>query len=220
MQKPKIQIFPSILSADFGHLSQEAARLEKVGADGIHIDIMDGHFVPNLTLGPKAVSAIRRSTKLFLDVHLMIYNPFDYVEAFIGAGADRLTFHFEATEDVEDTLEFIHKCGKQAGLSFRPETSFSMIPKYVGQCELILLMTVNPGFGGQAFMPEVLEKIKLTREAIERQKASCLIQVDGGITPETGRLCVEAGAHILVSGNYLYQQSDLRKGMETLRGCA
>ncbi|MBI3508627.1 MAG: ribulose-phosphate 3-epimerase [Chlamydiia bacterium] len=217
MQKPKIQVFPSILSADFGRLSEEAHRLELAGADGIHIDIMDGHFVPNLTLGPKAVAAIRKSTHLFLDIHLMIYNPFDYVEAFVREGADRITFHFEATEDVEDTLEFIHKCGKQAGLAFRPETSFSMVPKFISSCDLLLLMTVNPGFGGQAFMPDVLEKIRLAQEAIRRQKSGCVIQVDGGINPDTGKQCVEAGATVLVSGNYLYHQKDLKQGIASLR---
>ena len=219
MQKPKIQIFPSILSADFGRLAEEAGKLEKEGADGIHIDIMDGHFVPNLTLGPKAVAAIRKSTRLFLDVHLMIYNPYDFIEAFVGAGADLITFHFEASEDVEDTIEFIRKCNKKAGLSFRPETSFSMIPKYISDIDLILLMTVSPGFGGQKFMPEVLEKVKLTREAVKRQKAECLIQVDGGIVPETAKECVQAGAAVLVSGNYLYHQPDMKKGIESLRNC-
>lgn len=121
-------------------------------ADLLHLDIMDGHFVPNLTFGPKAVAAIDRATPLFLDVHLMIYNPFDYVERFVEAGADRITFHFEATEDVAETLEYIRRCNVQAGLAFSPDTSFSMIPKYLNQCDLILIMTVNPGFGGQKFM--------------------------------------------------------------------
>lgn len=188
-----IQVCPSILSADFGKLAEEARHLEKMGADAIHVDIMDGHFVPNLTMGPKALLAIRKATSLFLDVHIMIYNPFDFVETLVQSGADRITFHFEATEDVEDTLSFIRKCGKKAGLAFRPETSFSMIPKYLNQCDLILLMTVSPGFGGQKFMPEVLEKIRLTREycdsngirqgGIVEPKVSLPpfdIQVDGG----------------------------------------
>jgi ribulose-phosphate 3-epimerase len=235
MENFKIEVSPSILSGDFGRLSEEAKRIEQAGADAIHIDIMDGHFVPNLTLGPKAVGAINRSTSVFLDVHLMIYNPFDYIEMFIQEGADRLTFHFEATEDVEDTLSFIRKCGKKAGLAFRPETSFSMIPKYLYQCDMVLLMTVSPGFGGQHFMPEVIEKIRLTREYCDRNGIReggvvvkeglpkslppFAIQVDGGINAQTGKQCVEAGANILVSGNYLYHQPSLSDGIKSLRNC-
>src|SRR3990167_7678166 len=128
MQKSNIEVYPSILSGDFGRLAEEAKRIEKAGADAIHVDIMDGQFVPNLTFGPKALEAINRATDLFLDVHMMIYNPYDYIEAFAKAGANRITFHFEATEDVEETIEFIKRCGIQAGVAFRPETSFSMIP--------------------------------------------------------------------------------------------
>jgi ribulose-phosphate 3-epimerase len=174
---------------------------------------MDGHFVPNLTLGPNAVSAINKSTNLFLDVHLMIYNPFDYIEAFVAAGADRITFHFEATEDVEDTLNFIRKCGKQAGLAFRPETSFSMVPKYLDKCDLLLLMTVSPGFGGQKFMPEILEKVEMARKLTDKLD----IQVDGGINNETGPQCIKAGANVLVSGNYLFHQKDMAKAIGDLR---
>jgi ribulose-phosphate 3-epimerase len=230
MKKFPIQICPSILSGDFGCLAAEAKRLEAAKADAIHIDIMDGHFVPNLTLGPKAVAAIRKATKLFLDVHIMIYNPYDYIEALVAAGADRITFHFEATEDVDDTLQFIRRCGKKAGLAFRPETSFSMIPKYLELCDMVLLMTVSPGFGGQKFMPEVVDKIRMTREYCEKHgicqggilnkgltMAPFDIQVDGGINEETAKICVEAGANVLVSGNFLFQQPDMKKAIESLR---
>ncbi len=234
MDHSYIKVYPSILSGDFGRLAEEAKRIEQAGADGIHIDIMDGHFVPNLTLGPKAVAAIKRSTSLFLDVHVMIYNPYDYVEAFAQAGADRITFHFEATEDVEETLRFIRKCNIEAGLAFRPETSFSMIPKYLDKCDLILIMTVSPGFGGQSFMPEMLEKVKMTREYCDRYRIRqggivakeslpadsfppFNIQVDGGINRETAKACVQMGANVLVSGDYLFKQPDFGKGIQLLR---
>jgi ribulose-phosphate 3-epimerase len=222
------------LSGDFGQLANEAKRIEKAGADAIHIDIMDGHFVPNLTLGPKAVEAINRATHLFLDVHLMMYNPYDYVEALVRAGADRITFHFEATEDIEETIGFIKRCGIQVGLAFRPETSFEMIPKYLTQCDLILLMTVSPGFGGQKFMPEVLEKVHMVRDYCDRfgirqsgisaksgidpkTLAPFNIQVDGGINQETALQCIKAGANVLVSGDYLFRHEDMAQGIRTLR---
>lgn len=232
MQKSKIEIYPSILSGDFGSLAEEAKKIEKSGADAIHVDIMDGHFVPNLTFGPKALEAINRATDLFLDVHMMIYNPYDYIEAFAKAGANRITFHFEATEDVEETIEFIRRCGVQAGVAFRPETSFAMIPKYIEQCDLVLLMTVNPGFGGQKFLPDVIEKVRLTREYCERNgireggvRANSgvnmnpfRIQVDGGINEKTSKDCIEAGANVLVSGDYLFKEvKEMSKGIQALK---
>lgn len=235
MKQNKIFIAPSILSGDFAHLADESRRIEDSGADSLHIDVMDGHFVPNLTFGPQIVAAINRSTSMFLDVHLMMYNPFSYIERFVEAGADRLTIHFEATEEVEETLRYIRKCGVQAGLAFCPETSMSMIPKYLDKCDQILLMTVHPGFGGQAFMSEVLEKIAFTRSVCDQlniraggvtssKEASgnrtllpFNIQVDGGINNETGAECVKAGANVLVAGSFLFKQPNLKLAVETLR---
>ncbi len=234
MKNWPIQIEPSILSGDFGRLAEEAKRIEAAGADAIHIDIMDGHFVPNLTLGPRAVAGINKATNLFLDVHVMIYNPFDYIERLVESGADRITFHFEATEAVEDTLNYIRKCGVQAGLAFCPDTSESFIPKYLDKCDLILIMTVNPGFGGQAFMPEMLEKVAFTRDLCNtlsvRQKGVSAktpeevlslppfdIQVDGGITDVTAKQCVEAGANVLVSGNYLFNTPNMKDAIGALK---
>lgn len=233
-QKPEIKVAPSILSGDFGRLAEEAKRVTDAGANSIHIDIMDGNFVPNLTMGPQAVAAINRATPIFLDVHLMIYHPFDYVERFVEAGADNITFHFEATEDVEETLEYIRKCNIKAGLAFCPETSMSMIPKYLDKCDLILLMTVHPGFGGQEFISDVLEKIRFTRDCLnqldirqggitpkkgseEMKLPPFDIEVDGGINHETAKLCIEAGANVLVSGTYLFKSPDMRKAIDGLR---
>lgn len=217
-KKQHIQVFPSILSGDFGRIADEAKRAEDAGADGLHLDIMDGHFVPNLTFGPKVVAAINRATSLFLDVHLMMYNPYEYIERFVEAGADSVTFHFEATEDVHDTLEYIRKCGVKNGLAFRPETSQEMVQKFLTHVDLILLMSVNPGFGGQEFMSKVLKKIEYTKALAEEVGAHFDIQVDGGINAETGARCVKAGATILVAGHYLYQTPNLKQGIDRLRG--
>lgn len=224
-----VKIYPSVVSCDLAHLADEVHRLEQSGVDGLHVDIMDGHFVPNLTFGPAVVASINRSTSLFLDVHLMMYNCFDYIERFVEAGADSLTIHFEATEDVEDTLEFIHRCGVRAGLSFSPETSMELIPKFIPHCDYILLMTVHPGFSGQKFIPEVLEKVRYTRymsnlylTTNEETKKSGIfdIQVDGGIDLETAKQAAHSGANVFVSASYILQASDTKKAVHDLREIA
>tara|TARA_B100000989_G_C19472274_1_gene441273 strand:- start:142 stop:843 length:702 start_codon:yes stop_codon:yes gene_type:complete len=230
--KRNIHIGPSLFSADFGYLAEEAKRIEQAGADSIHVDIMDGHFVKNLALTPKCLAAVNRATDIYLDVHIMVYNPMEYVERLVENGADCITFHFEATEDVEDLLNYIRKCNVDAGLAFCPETSENIIPKYLDKCDKILLMTVNPGFGGQEFIRDVLKKIEFTRSLCERlgvnkngrsslNKANCLpfdIQVDGGIDNITAELAIKAGANQLVSGEYLFKGDDFSKKLKELRG--
>ena len=235
IDKRFVKIYPSIFSADFGRLADEAKRIEDSGADAIHFDIMDGHFVPNLSLSPKSLAAVNKATSLFIDVHIMVYNPFDYIERLVEAGADAITFHFEATENVEEVLAYIRKCKVKAGLAFCPETSESMIPKYLSKCDQILLMTVNPGFGGQAFIPKVLEKIQFTRDLCNqleiRRGGKMLthqsssedkklppfdIQVDGGINDKTAQECLNAGANLLVAGNYLFH-GDMKEKIKKLR---
>lgn len=228
----KIYIEPSIFAADFGHLADEVKRVEEAGADAIHFDIMDHHFVPNLSLSPKGLAAINRATDLYLDVHIMVYQPFEYIEQLIENGADCITFHIEATEDVEDTLAYIRKCGIHAGLAFCPETSESLIPKYLDKCDKLLLMTVHPGFGGQKFMPEILPKIEFVRGLCDKmnvrkggktpEEGETLppfdIQVDGGIDDKTAPLCIKAGANHLVAGTYLFEGEGMKEKIEALRG--
>lgn len=214
-EKVNIFVAPSIFAGDFSILGKEARRIEESGADAIHIDIMDGHFVPNLTLGPKAVAAINKSTDLFLDVHMMTYNSFELIESFVKAGADRISIHFESTEDIEEILHYIRRCDVEVGLAFSPETSYEFIPKFLPMCDYVLIMTVYPGFCGQKFLSETVNKISYVRnycntfkmERLNRKTGKTepfLIGVDGGIDNETAQTCVKAGATFLVSGSYLF----------------
>ena len=213
----KIKISPSIFAADFAKLGEEARRLG--AADAIHVDIMDGHFVPNLSLSPTALAAINRSTDKFLDVHIMVYNPFNYIEDLVKRGADQITFHLEATEDVEETIDYIKKCNVKVGLALCPETSDSLIIKYLDKIDTLLLMTVHPGFGGQKFLPEMLEKIAFAKKLKDQMELKFEIQVDGGIDDTTAPLCIEAGADNLVAGTYLFAgEGDITEKINRLRG--
>lgn len=231
MTDQKTKVAASILAGDFARLGEEAKRIEDSGADAIHLDIMDGHFVPNLTMGPRMVAAINRSTDLFLDVHLMMYNPFAYIQQFVEAGADLITFHLEATEDVEDTLNYIRKCGVLAGLALNPETSISLALKYFYISDVVLLMSVHPGFAGQEFIPQVVEKIAIAKDFcikndiglgdnIEKKDLSrtpFTIQVDGGINKKTAQQCIKAGANFIVSGSYLFNMANMAEGVSELK---
>ncbi|NGX56887.1 MAG: Ribulose-phosphate 3-epimerase [Candidatus Anoxychlamydiales bacterium] len=213
----KIKVAPSLLAADFSNLEKELKKIEKSKADALHLDIMDGHFVPNFSMGPKIVGTVNKLSDIFLDVHLMIYNPYDYVEKFIEQGADMITFHVEATEDIEDTLNYIKKCSKKVGLALNPKTSFSLVERYLELIDVLLIMSVNPGFGGQKFIESTLKKIDLAKKIKDENKLKYEIQVDGGIDDIIGKKCVQKGADFLVAGTYLFSQSDMQKGVEKLK---
>ena len=209
----RILVAPSILAADFGRLAEETQRMEQAGADWIHLDVMDGHFVPNLTIGPQAVQALRPVTKLPLDVHLMIENPDRYVPIFVEAGADRVTVHAEAVSDLAKVVRRVRKLGVKVGVALRPQTGFEVLKPCLEEIDLALLMTVNPGFGGQVFLPEVLPKIEALRKIYGRY-----IQVDGGINRETAARTRSAGADVLVAGTYLFRAADPKQAIFALKG--
>jgi ribulose-phosphate 3-epimerase len=213
-----VKIAPSILSADFAKLGAEVLDVEQGGADLIHVDVMDGHFVPNITIGPLIVEAIRPVTKLPLDVHLMIEDPDQYIEAFAKAGADYITVHVEATRHLHRTLHLIKSLGVKAGVVLNPATPVETIQHIIADIDMVLLMSVNPGFGGQKFIPEVLPKIKKVKELAAEKGAAIEIEIDGGVNPETAKLCIEAGATVLVAGSAVYNQEDRKKAIELIRG--
>ena len=213
----KVLVAPSLLSADFMRLSDELQAIEAAGADLLHLDIMDGHFVPNITFGPGLVKAIRKATKLPLDVHLMIDNPELYIPRFIDAGADFLTVHYEASTHLHRNIYAIKNLNVKAGISLNPHSPISFLEEVLGDADLVLLMSVNPGFGGQTFIDRTVDKIRAARKLIDDKKYACRIEVDGGINAETGRRCAEAGVDILVAGNYIFYSSDYRAAIESLR---
>lgn len=210
-------VAPSILSADFAKLGAEVQDVEKKGADWIHIDVMDGHFVPNITLGPAIVAAIRPLTKLPLDVHLMIENPDQYIADFAKAGADYITVHVEATKHLHRTIQNIKSHGVKAGVVLNPATPVSSVQHVIQDIDLILFMTVNPGFGGQKFILNVLPKIEEASRMIHSNHLNVLIEVDGGVNEETAKLCKHAGAHVLVAGNAVYNAPDRAEAIRKIR---
>lgn len=212
-----VKIAPSILSADFSRLGAEVAEVEQGGADWIHIDVMDGHFVPNITIGPLIVEAVRPCTTLPLDVHLMIENPDRYIPAFVESGADWITVHQEACPHLHRTVHLIKERGVKAGVVLNPATPVSHLESILPDLDMVLLMSVNPGFGGQAFIPGVLEKIRQVREMAERACPELEIQVDGGINPETAALTAAQGASVLVAGSAIFGKEDRRQAMEQIR---
>ncbi len=215
----KIQISPSILSADFSQLGNEIKRLEEGGADMIHVDVMDGHFVPNLTIGPPVIENLRKHTKLFFDVHLMISPVHKYIKNYADAGADIITIHPEATENLENSINHIKELNKKVGVSLNPDTKISIISELLEKIDLVLIMSVFPGFGGQKFMPEVVEKIKNLKKIQKEKKLSFDIEVDGGINFSNSKIVIEAGANILVSGTTIFKENNgnIKKNIDCLK---
>ena len=215
----KIQISPSILSADFSQLANEIKRLEDGGADMIHVDVMDGHFVPNLTIGPPVIKSLKKHSSILFDVHLMISPVHKYIKAYADAGADIITIHPEATDDINSSISLIKELNKKVGVSLNPETKVDIIIEHLDKIDLVLIMSVNPGFGGQKFMPEVLSKVEELKNLRTTKDLDFDIEIDGGINFENSKMAIRAGANILVSGTTIFKSNngDIKKNIELLK---
>lgn len=212
-----VKISPSVLACDFTKLGEEVADIEKAGADMVHLDVMDGKFVTNISFGLPIIEALRKKSKMVFDVHLMIDAPEVYIDRFIDAGADIVTFHTEATEDVRGCLEIIKKRGKKAAVSVKPNTPIETVYPYLDECDMVLVMTVEPGYGGQALIPETLEKVRKLRAEIALRGLEVDIQVDGGIKPENAPDAISAGANVLVAGSSVFKAQDRKAAIDALR---
>ena len=212
-----VKISPSVLASDLSNLASEVAEIEKAGAELVHLDVMDGVFVPNMSFGMPVIEALRKHSGMFFDVHLMIVKPENYAKRFIDAGADLVTFHYEACEDSAKLLDEIHAAGAKAAISIKPATPAEEIFHLIPKCDMVLVMTVEPGYGGQKFMPNMLEKVSKIRAEAERLGQDLDIQVDGGINPETAKLSVKAGANVLVAGSSVFNAQDRRAAIDALR---
>ena len=216
----KIIVAPSILSADFNNLLKDIKLVEDGGAQFLHFDVMDGHFVPNISFGVPVLKSIAKSHKMVNDVHIMISDPLKYAPEFIKSGADYLTFHYEACKDdneVKKVIDLIHELGAKAGMSIKPKTEVQVCDKFLKDLDMLLVMSVEPGFGGQSFMPNALDKIAYLRKLIDKNGYKCLIEVDGGINNETGKLCKDAGVDVLVAGSYLFGHEDIKERIAGLK---